>query len=447
MTRISILIVSTFAIGLSLVAQESESFDIVPQVEGKFVVIANEQEATIVGVGTAEKLKPFVLIDGPIHESFADVERHQTGPKVLVTSTPPKSLNETKAKRERRIEDPSLPIKQEAKPKSDQKQKVREQWIGGYWFWELANKRFVWVSGVWRVPPPGQKWTDGYWVRNETGSRWVAGHWKSKTASSDQYLPKPPENLDRGPRTPALSDLHFYCPGNWEYLESKSPELESVRDGEYVWRAGRWHPHEANWLWIPATYVWTPKGHVYSNGYWDYKFEDRGTAYLSVWFDFVNDQLDQERVELDRTRDRLLRELRFRPTQPLESDDFRRLQQAAKIQLTSQQIRREEQRLQTERNRKEFARQQERQRRREEPNQNLTQEQRRQSQLGRQQRMEVDRARDQRREAAQAPVRPSTEQLRLQNQREQRQRNLEQFMRSQERIKRRAEQSGSGSGK
>src|SRR5262245_48555468 len=38
-------------------------------------------------------------------------------------------------------------------------------WIPGYWTWDPERNNFVWINGVWRLPPPNQKWIPGYWMR------------------------------------------------------------------------------------------------------------------------------------------------------------------------------------------------------------------------------------------------------------------------------------------
>src|SRR5215203_1875629 len=44
-------------------------------------------------------------------------------------------------------------------------------WIPGYWAWSTDQNDFIWISGVWRRPPPSQFWISGYWENLEEG--WV----------------------------------------------------------------------------------------------------------------------------------------------------------------------------------------------------------------------------------------------------------------------------------
>jgi len=51
-------------------------------------------------------------------------------------------------------------------------------WQAGYW--NHVNERYVWVPGVWGVPPQGfHAWDAAHWVRDKQGG-WVLvrGRWK-----------------------------------------------------------------------------------------------------------------------------------------------------------------------------------------------------------------------------------------------------------------------------
>lgn len=52
----------------------------------------------------------------------------------------------------------------------------------------------------------------------------------------------------------------------------------------YAWRPGYWAEGRSDWDWIPANYVWTPRGYVFVDGYWDYSFDRRGVVYAPVYF-------------------------------------------------------------------------------------------------------------------------------------------------------------------
>jgi hypothetical protein len=190
---------------------------------------------------------------GPVHEAFAQpfVANPQPGP--VVAKKPPD------------------PIPEEPPDQKPQAQNV--VWIPGYWAWDDDRKDFLWVSGVWRVPPPDRKWVPGYWNKADNGWRWVAGNWAPLAQEQPQIVPEPPESLDYGPSSPAPDDGSTYIPGSWLY-----------RDTGYVWRPGFWNQGYSDWLWYPSSYTWTPAGCVYSPGYWDYPLVDRGLLFAPVCF-------------------------------------------------------------------------------------------------------------------------------------------------------------------
>jgi len=41
----------------------------------------------------------------------------------------------------------------------------------------------------------------------------------------------------------------------------------------------------SDWDWSPAYYVWTPRGYVFVDGYWDYSVERRGVIFAPVYFE------------------------------------------------------------------------------------------------------------------------------------------------------------------
>ena len=131
----------------------------------------------------------------------------------------------------------------------------------------------MWVSGVWRVTPPGRKWTPGHWITTAGGYRWVSGFWESDGVGELEYRQPPPESLELGPSSEAPSEIHFWAPGCWVPF-----------DYEYRWRPGYWHPYQENWVWVPACYIWTPSGCLYISGYWDYRFALRGQLFAPVYF-------------------------------------------------------------------------------------------------------------------------------------------------------------------
>jgi hypothetical protein len=146
-------------------------------------------------------------------------------------------------------------------------------WVPGYWAWDAERNDFLWVSGVWRVPPPGRKWVPGSWVAADGGYRWVPGIWAPDGQEGMQYLPPPPASLDTGPNGPPPDDNSLWAPGCWVY-----------RMQRYVWQPGYWMAGRPNLLWTPPCYTWTPSGYVFVDGYWDAPLANRGLLFAPVSF-------------------------------------------------------------------------------------------------------------------------------------------------------------------
>ncbi|MCX7700101.1 MAG: hypothetical protein N2039_04430, partial [Gemmataceae bacterium] len=194
------------------------------------------------------------LARGPIHEAFANPVDGSPRPGPMLDQPPPAPIEELPA--EQRPDDPNV------------------QWIPGYWAWDDARGDFLWVSGFWRVPPPGRTWVPGRWERSGGSWRWVPGFWVATEQPVMTYLPPPPESIESGPSTPPPSADHVYVPGTWVYTASR-----------YVWRPGTWVVFRPGWVWVPACYHWTPAGYVFVDGYWDFPLARRGILFTPVWID------------------------------------------------------------------------------------------------------------------------------------------------------------------
>ncbi|HEV3078906.1 MAG TPA: hypothetical protein VGY66_03980 [Gemmataceae bacterium] len=192
---------------------------------------------------------------GPVHEGFALPYDKNVAPAPVVPKKPPAPIPE---------EPP------EQKPAAGNGQNV--EWIPGYWGWDAERNDFLWISGFWRVPPPGRKWVPGHWAQVNGGWQWVAGLWGEANRPL-QYLPQPPASVENGPSVPAPDDNSVYIPGAWQYMNDN-----------YMWRPGYWYPAYSDWVWTPSYYSWTPNGCVYVNGYWDYPLVNRGTLFAPVYF-------------------------------------------------------------------------------------------------------------------------------------------------------------------
>src|SRR5437868_4395389 len=161
-----------------------------------------------------------VLTRGPVHEAYASAVTTLPVPGPLVPKAPPNPIEE-------------LPPDQ--KPEGD-----NVQWIPGYWSWDEDRSDFIWVSGFWRVPPPGRQWVPGTWHGVSGQWQYTAGFWTEINQPDVHYLPPPPQPLDSGPSVPAPSNDYLYAPGCWMY-----------RDTGYAWRPGFCYPHRSNWSYIP----------------------------------------------------------------------------------------------------------------------------------------------------------------------------------------------------
>jgi hypothetical protein len=191
---------------------------------------------------------------GPVHEAYAEPVGvpPQAGP--LVPKQPPEAIDE---------------VPPDQKPEGDS-----VQWLPGYWAWDQDRNDFLWVSGFWRVPPPGRQWVAGHWQQVEHGWQWVHGFWAPAEQKQLEYVPPPPPLLDSGAPVPAPDETSTYVSGCWVYRETR-----------FLWRPGFWVAHRPDWLWVPARYAWTPGGCLFVEGYWDHPLDDRGLLFAPVAID------------------------------------------------------------------------------------------------------------------------------------------------------------------
>lgn len=206
-----------------------------------------------------------VLTQGPVHEAFAAPVVHDPKAGPIVPKGPP---------------DPIQEMPPDQKPSGQ-----NIQWIPGYWAWDITRNDYLWVSGIWREPPPSTQWVPGYWHQVDGGYQWVPGSWMPVSAGQTQgqvqaqgqsqatYLPPPPQSLESGPNTPQPGPNVAWTPGYWSWQQ-----------GGYVWRPGFWAAVQPNWIWIPAHYVWTPSGYLFVPGYWDLPVANRGLMFAPVYY-------------------------------------------------------------------------------------------------------------------------------------------------------------------
>ena len=194
-----------------------------------------------------------VVTRGPVHEAFAKNIDTDPAAGVVIPKAAPGSIEES--------------------PPDEVPEGDNVAWIPGYWGWDPDQNDFLWISGLWRDVPPGQRWVPGYWTKVDTGFQWVSGFWTSAEMTEVAYLDDPPQSLEEGPNVEAPSGDYFWIPGVWVWA-----------DTDYQWQPGYWSRAYADWVWMPAHYSWTPYGSVFVAGYWDYPLTDRGVLFAPVAF-------------------------------------------------------------------------------------------------------------------------------------------------------------------
>jgi hypothetical protein len=197
-----------------------------------------------------------VLARGPVHEAFGEATATENASAPVVPKEPPAPVEE------------QVPEKKPANGSFS--------WIGGYWSWDEEGKEFLWVSGVWRIAPPGRSWMPGSWHKVEDGWQWSPGYWAAEEKEETEYLAAPPPSKETGPAYAAPDTLASYVPGHWAY-----------EGAGYKWQSGFWAAYRPGWVWIPASYRRTRAGYIYVPGYWDMPLLSRGLIYAPVKFRVV----------------------------------------------------------------------------------------------------------------------------------------------------------------
>ena len=213
-----------------------------------------QPDASIPPPAGAASDKVVELTRGPINQGFAETTNMTPQPSPPVTQQPPQPIDE---------------MPPDARPDNPE-----STWVPGYWSWDQESNNYIWVSGSWRVPPPGHRWIPGYWNEESGNYQWVSGFWSPEDVQDVTYLPPPPPYRDESVDVSNPPDAeHFWVPGNWAY-----------RTRAYEWQPGYWSRIVSGWLWVPAHYEWTPYGYVFIAGHWDYPLEQRGLLFTPVSF-------------------------------------------------------------------------------------------------------------------------------------------------------------------
>ncbi len=189
--------------------------------------------------------------NGPVHEAFVTAATEGGVILQTIALAPPAPVNENKP------------------PQCH----VDAIWIPGYWAWVKKIENFVWVSGAWRKPPPDHVWIPGFWNKFEAGWAWVRGFWSKVPEDKLIYIADKPNEpkFEEIPVQPGKN--FFWMPGFWEFDFSRR---------QYHWLSGSWTELDPNWVYVPAYYLWRPKGYIFIAGYWDLIIDARGCAYSAV---------------------------------------------------------------------------------------------------------------------------------------------------------------------
>src|SRR4029079_17693009 len=107
------------------------------------------------------------LTQGPIHEAFANPADLDPTPGHVVAKQPPPDVPE----------DPPQFMPEGA------------VWLPGYWSWDDEREDFVWITGVARIPPPGQRVVPGYYPEADGGWQRVSGFWLADEVTEVDYRP------------------------------------------------------------------------------------------------------------------------------------------------------------------------------------------------------------------------------------------------------------------
>ena len=198
-----------------------------------------------------------VLTRGPVHEAFAQVTIRRVDAFPIIKKQPPEAIKEIPA---------------ELRPEGE-----AVVWIPGYWAFDVDRDNFLWVSGIWRLPPPQHEWMPGYWRQAADGWQWVPGYWAARGETEVALYPPPPDPIPEAiPPMPEGGDFSggaIYVPGNWVH-----------QNNDYWWQSGFWTPARQGWTWSPSRWMWNPSGYSYTRGFWDYDLSRRGMLFSPVAF-------------------------------------------------------------------------------------------------------------------------------------------------------------------
>lgn len=195
-----------------------------------------------------------VRLRGPVHEAYASTGDNRAP---LETPQPPQSLAEAVP---RVYPGPGA------------------WWIPGYWDLDPEENSWTWVTGTWRVPPPGHVWISGYW-RATTNGTWqrVPGLWYPAFAGQARltYVAPPtsrPPQQAPPPRPVRGDDPNLVnIPGEWQ-----------LQGNRLQWITGKRVGFAPGQGWSAGKLAWTPSGILPVSGHPDLAFDNRGWAFAPV---------------------------------------------------------------------------------------------------------------------------------------------------------------------
>jgi len=149
------------------------------------------------------------------------------------------------------------------------------RWVPGYWFWDSSISDFVWITGLWRRPPPKMQWVEGKWEKNLGGWVWFRGFWSLTNEAGLTYIEQtPPVHSHEVVETPPDNNS-FWMSGYWRYSATDTPR--------YQWVDGAWAPIDPNWNYVPAHYILRDKGYVFVPPYLDWPVQMRGKLNTPIY--------------------------------------------------------------------------------------------------------------------------------------------------------------------
>ncbi len=171
--------------------------------------------------------------------------------------------------RSERVHAPKQPPGPIAERPSGRRPDRRATWVPGYWDWDPARAEFVWIGGVWQIPPPGSMWVTARWMRDQDGWYRSSGFWTgrrdNRAIATTFSAPVQPAWRTSGPPADHPVDTAAAAPGPDYFFV---PGHYAPAGDQLTWKRGFWARAQAGWDWIPARWVRRAAGWEFRAGYW-----------------------------------------------------------------------------------------------------------------------------------------------------------------------------------